>query len=181
VKSPGSYWPVAVYLISSVAHTDAAIAVRPVIQRQLHISLTTFLVTVAIFSTLQLLFEYWFYGWCRIVAINDVWAWLKNGFWTMCCKRGLDQPLRQIGALLGRLKQAWELFKSLWPQRTKRIVKVGGYSSMFIMSLSPIPGIRGPVVAVCGVERMRWGLVLVILGNLIRNVYLILGSSWLLG
>lgn len=175
-----SYWPVGVFVVSSVAHTDLAIFARPALQRALDVGLTAFLVWLVLFSTLQLWFEYWFYGWCRTVAITDVWAWLTNGFWDWCQRWGFAQPIRQIGLALKLIRERWTSATKGWRWREHKAVAGTSYSALFAVSVSPVPGIRGPAVAVCGVLHLRWGLVLITLGNALRNVYLVLGLRWIL-
>ena len=151
-----SYWPVAVFLASAVVHTDLAILARPALQHRLGICLSTFLLWLLVFSSMQLWFEYWFYGWCRRVAITDVWAWLTDGFWDWCVARGFAPPIRQIGAALQVLRTRWSVATSGWRSRYHTVVAGTSYTALFLISVSPVPGIRGPVVAVCGVKKLRW-------------------------
>jgi len=179
VRTLRSYWPIAVFIISSVLHTDLAILTRPIIQRVLGIDLTTFLVALLVVSSLQVWFEYWFYGWCRQLAITDIWAWLTDGFWDRCVALGFDQQLRQIGSALKTLRDGWNSMTSGWRQHRHPVVKGTSYTALFALSIAPVPGIRGPAIAVCGMMKLRWGLVLMVVGNAVRGLYLVLGIRWL--
>lgn len=175
-----SYWPVAVFVLSSVAHADLVILARPAVQHALGIDLLTFVVAVVLFSSVQILFEYWFYGWCRLVAITDVWAWLRNGAWFWLQARGFEQPIRQIGAALTAVEARWHKLTNGWFKRRRALVVSSGTASLFAVSVSPAPGIRGPAIILCGVMRLRWGLAVVLVGNAIRTLYLVYGLRWLL-
>jgi hypothetical protein len=181
VKKLLSYWPVWVFLLSGLAHTDIAIVARPVLQHRLGITLVVFTVCLLVFSSLQLWYEYWFYGWCRRVAITDVWAWLTDGVWDWCKAHGFGPPIRQIGSALQVLRDGWNgMTINGWLKRRRRVMKGTSYTALFALSVSPIPGIRGPAVAVCGVMHLRWGLALLLVGNALRNLYLVLGLRWIL-
>ena len=148
-------WPLAVFVMVNILNTDAMVLNHQWLQDRFRISLGELCLSIMAISLVELVFEYWFFGWLGRGAVReapDLWTAILSWLRRRADRLGVRPRLE---AAVVAYSRAWESVRvpgaailQAMDVRHHPAVRKGGYPALTVLSVAPIFG--GRTIAILG-------------------------------
>lgn len=130
----------------------------------------------SIFGTVELICWFQFWSWFRKLIIQS--GQIQEGI-------NLGKEIKKELQKSGYLDHAIDYFVKTFSWATRKengifkLIKAGGYLSMFVAGILPEPGSRTTAVVFCATLGWKKGLLSLILGNILHMAYIVGGWEFI--